>query len=589
MGFMAGFGPAFNRSMELRREAENNKKDDLFKMRFAETLDQKEKFEAREREVAKNTKLAKALLQSTGTNPSALPTVFNWIDSGMSPEAIQKNLMTGKITVNEKSPVDQQMQSSGMAPPAAQDAPAASTPEPRNTGLLHTDPKNPATKFKLPGMFNRTERINRDVDQRLTEATGMSPEQIAGMKPNYDPMDESGVQFTPAAPEEQPDPISTVKESAVSLAKATQAYNTDPSEVNKKALETAQLRDNALKGAVAWENAQEQGNFSNTVVSIDPKTKIGTVQLATQTPDGYVDMNGQPVPNARPLSELEQKELFNLGTGQTEIPKYIEAVADVGSLTRNFKLADDIVQSDPRVLSSLVSGGAKLAQRASTELEAIQQTLDADGNFTDGTKKAVDENVQMYQEMLGKDVTNLALKTKLFDALQVQMAYSLARLEGQTGTGSSNKDIDRFMSMLDSSGDPDTFRQTMANQIVGRISELEQQGQLINEWNGKAKAFAGATGWMPGAGVVPADVRTELGNSKDPLVRGGLETLLKYSNRGPIEGTGKAAVNSNPNAVKVKQKHLERLKANPTDEEKAMFDEAYGQPGLADRILNGEQ
>jgi len=592
MGFMAGFGNAFADSMENRRKEEASKRDDLFKLKFQQLLDNKDKIEARDKEVAKNTKLAKSYIQSTGADPKAIGQVFEWVDAGLDKDTIERNLLTGKFKIKESASNDQ-MKSAGLDPSAPQEAdPRAAAP--RNTELLGNNPKNPATKFRLPNIFeDRGARRDRITNNRLAEVTGQDPEQIQATLSGQGGMeapDASGVEFQAAPPQQEPDPISTGKESAVELATAAQEYQNDPSESNKKRFETAKLRDNAIKGQIAWEQAtQNGGNFSNTVVSIDPQTKVGVVQLGTQTANGWVDMTGQPILNARQLNEIEQKELFNLGSGQTEVPKFIEAVSDVSSLTRNFKLSDDLVQSDPRILTGAVSGGAKFLQRISTEVGAIQRTLDADGNFTDATKKAVDENVNRYQEMLGSDVTNLALKSKLFDALQIQIAYSLARMEGQTGTGSSNKDIDRFMSMIDGAGDPETYRQTMANQIIGRVSELEQKGALINEWNAKANSFKGATGWYPNTGVVPADIRTELGNSKDPLVKGGLETLLKYSDRGPIEGTGKAAVQDNPDTLKVSRKNLERLKANPTDEEKAMFDEAYGQPGLADRILNGEQ
>jgi len=92
MGFMAGFGNAFADSMENRRKEEASKRDDLFKLKFQQLLDNKDKIEARDKEVAKNTKLAKSYIQSTGADPKAIGQVFEWVDAGLDKDTIERNL-----------------------------------------------------------------------------------------------------------------------------------------------------------------------------------------------------------------------------------------------------------------------------------------------------------------------------------------------------------------------------------------------------------------------------------------------------------------------------------------------------------------
>lgn len=572
MGFMAGFGTAFARQIEIGQEQRNQQKSDAFKLKYADYINRRDYLQELKREDAKAVKKAQALIERTGADPKTIGWVVEQVKGDADEKSIEAALSTGKFDFTQKggetqaTPIDQQMQDSGMAPAEAPEAPSApeSPQVAGSTELLHSNPKNPATKVKLSDKLHeaaaameqrRSQRLDEYATNEVAGTAGVSPEEVQGtiagdVSLPSEQYSSEGIKFTPAPPTPEADPMASPNESAIELEQAKAAYEANPTEQTKARLDAAVIRDRAVVNRMALEKGMETG--TGMVVMIDPVTKVGTTYAAQVNDQGeYIDDQGNVLKGAKPLSPAAQEALLKINSNSSEVPKYLEKTASVTSMLSDFKDANDVVNSDPRILAKGLSGVAQIYSRVANEAKAIAETMAKNG-FESG-EKAVEDMVNNYGLQVRSDPKNLAAKASLFQALNIKMAYTLSRLEGQTSSGQSNKDVDRFMSMLSEAGDPEAFRNKMSNMIMAQVNELQQQGELLGKYNNDLLTFKSAFGWTLGDTVPnPKEV---IEGSTNPKVTGGYDIVKKYADQGnglintPEVGTGAKPNVSDANGV----------------------------------------
>lgn len=95
MGFMAGFGPAFSEGMKKNNELREQRKDDAFKLTFAEMSKRREQYAADKKEDQALVRKAKAF--ASMKDPALWPKVYEWAKAGLSDEQIKEN-MQGTFT-----------------------------------------------------------------------------------------------------------------------------------------------------------------------------------------------------------------------------------------------------------------------------------------------------------------------------------------------------------------------------------------------------------------------------------------------------------------------------------------------------------
>lgn len=101
MSFMAGFGPAFSEGIKKNQELREQRKDDAFKLTFAEFSRSREKRDNDKKEDQLAIRKAKAY--ASAKNPEAWPKVYEWVKAGLSDDEIQKR-MEGDFQVGPKDP-----------------------------------------------------------------------------------------------------------------------------------------------------------------------------------------------------------------------------------------------------------------------------------------------------------------------------------------------------------------------------------------------------------------------------------------------------------------------------------------------------
>lgn len=122
MGFMAGFGPAFAEGMKKNNELREQRKDDAFKLTFAEFSRAREKRSEDMKEDQKDIRKAKAF--ASEKDPAVWPEVYKWVKAGLSDEEISKR-MQGDFTKEVEGSDPTKPQTSATPPPPAPGSKAA--------------------------------------------------------------------------------------------------------------------------------------------------------------------------------------------------------------------------------------------------------------------------------------------------------------------------------------------------------------------------------------------------------------------------------------------------------------------------------
>jgi hypothetical protein len=140
MGFMAGFGPAFSEGLKKNQELREQRKDDTFKMVFADYEKNADARREEKKKDAQNVRKAKSLSESN--NPAAWPKVYQWVSDGLSDEEIEKRLQgTFNVSATPSGATPRPAAAgSSAANPAATDSPKpAPAPRAQNAAQMATE------------------------------------------------------------------------------------------------------------------------------------------------------------------------------------------------------------------------------------------------------------------------------------------------------------------------------------------------------------------------------------------------------------------------------------------------------------------
>lgn len=280
MGFFAGFGESFSRSFENQRQRSAEREDDLFRMKFQEFARRREKEDTLRLQDSKDVEKAKSFIMGTpGIPPEALGIVYNWVKSGMDDSWIVDQLKADKFSVKNtdaqadiQSPSDEQMGDMGMG----QSETAPASPEASAAPQQASFDGGGFLSQIFPGMkkFERPSR-NARVDQRMSEVTGMTPEEMN--KPYESPsFDTSGVEFTPGATADAPSNLIEAQQQLDAAMANLKANPNDPAALEAVAKAT-QMYQSTLAGASTQGRidaiAQNPGSLgTQEVVVTDPET-----------------------------------------------------------------------------------------------------------------------------------------------------------------------------------------------------------------------------------------------------------------------------------------------------------------------------
>lgn len=108
---------------------------------------------------------------------------------------------------------------------------------------------------------------------------------------------------------------------------------------------------------------------------------------------------------------------------------------------------------------------------------------------------------------LGNDANSLAENAKLMEAKLLLAAVRFGAMEGQSGQGFSNKDFDRFLTIVGGgSTNVNTFARNLTDYMKGRVDSINTQARILNDpRSGLAANFKATYGYNPTPAVPTLD------------------------------------------------------------------------------------
>lgn len=542
---------------------------------------------------------------------------------------------------------DGQMVDSGLVKPAsATTTPTTSTnpatPPSANAPAVTGQPQPPkqVTQHKgllsnlFPGFKGLSGNGGQSVDQRNTDysinkiatMTKQDPNTVrkimapGGVSQGTGQMDISGIQYKPGIDDQSIDGMST---------KEQLQYNTVPELQILEQQATTQGKPNLAAWAhnkmeltrryemekqVAVHGVPGPQIFAMVKTTPQGNTWIRNVQgKYTFNPDTgqYVptDLRGNPIDNggdinAVPVDEKQLEKQQELTQGQTA--QAVRAYqGNINRLAGTIRLVNDmnkIVQADPNVLNF----GGKLAEVGVSAVRDVVGTVNTLGQVLASNKTLTDEDIKKktgmtleqlekrVDDLMGTAATNTASRAALFEAKKQLAAFQFASTQSQTGRNLSDKDYQRFLSMLQGTTDPRTWQKSIADFINTEAQSLNEQSQQIND-SPESKGFTQAYGYnmMP---PVASSFDEFVNKSNDPGLKEGYQFVKQYAGQAAqptyqenTQQTQQQPAQQTPAQAQTFQTPPDlAVKALLADPSKAdQFDAKYG-PGMAKRYLGNK-
>lgn len=315
------------------------------------------------------------------------------------------------------------------------------------------------------------------------------------------------------------------------------------------------------------------------IPSANGGAKFGTGYVATDANGKPVLMNEQGTlitdPNARRVDDTELSARSEvIKATEASNARYrdtLTATADALPLVSDIL---DIAKRDPRVLTttaSIVGKVKSLGTEVVTAFNVVEGIMAAkskgdpnaavyvtEQEVESGLRRAgyLAANETLSQRAkrtfsMGNDANTLAENAKLMEAKLLLSAVRFGAMEGQSGQGFSNKDFDRFLTMVGGgSNNVNTFTTNLTDYVRGRIDNINVQARTLNDpRTGLAAQFRQTYGYNP-APAVPTlnQVVSDMGGKHSaalaritgkPAANSGGGAAPKATGRSPASGDSK--------------------------------------------------
>jgi len=553
MGFMAGFGTAFSRQIEIGEERRAQQKADAFRLKYADFISQRNKVDEWKREDTKAVNKAEAILKRTNADRRILPWVIEQVRGGADEDDIVTSVTTGKFDFTQQGgktevkPVDQQTVDSGMAPAETPEVPQApEAPQPAsNTELLHNNPKNPATKIKFSDKLNeigsnmqkaRQQRLDEYATNEVAGTAGVSPEEVQNTISGdaYQPavQDTSGINFTPAPPVREPSKFDTLPEAQIEYDAAVASGDQDRITEAERTLRSVEKGTSKAAEREAIKNGIKNGGLSNIYVN---GKYVKTTQVQQDADGNPVDISGNPIEGAViPVDPIQTQRLAEINkTIDKPLQEIASAKAGVKSSLRVYSIMDDLVKkSNGDVLQPMTSGFFRWTDATVHDIAAgaakVSQIFKDTGTLEGQDIPSLAELKNAETTLQSSGVSDLAQQKALFEVQRAIFAYQLGASLGQEGRNVSEGERKVFFD-ISSPGQPETFHKNMSNLILTTAKTLDdKEAQILSSDRGIKQFFADYE-FIPSQ-YEPTSLVEELANSKDPDVKAAYQNLVSYGN-----------------------------------------------------------
>lgn len=536
MGFAAGLGSGFQKAFLQRQELDAVAERDEFKIAYDSYVNQKTKRDADKSKHETMVKSAKSITQSLGglgVDPAAWTYAYDWLEAGYSVADVEKKLTTTKFAnipaaappqaasvgagaMGTMSPA--MMPNNGQPPvsvpqqgPASEmEGGAMGSPSMQPMDMNDTGPDLPNVNIQTQSDFARS------MDPTLTQAP--PPEVTAGGGMG------AGAAPTPMNPIEQIG--STIQGKFAEIGnpqlKAENARNAanqrvqgalgiSPEEFNQTMggfsadpiEHTLQIAQGSPASATVLEeydlldSGLTPAAVSRAVVqatedarSGDPSRLAKAARFKALLPDIMLSMDAMKSDSADPAEQANRIKVYD--TLKDLAAPIREPRLKIGEAIASVETMDDLTQKMGQIVEeygSVNTAGAQLL----TNLDALKTNV---GSVVDVLNTALTQGAglpsedtiwQQFEQGMEAALPGwgeTAEAERNFSAMVIQFAYSYAKVQlGQSGTGQSDRDINRTMQIVLNSNNPEQIINNFKRLVVeGATSTNNSIEQLRNSY-----------------------------------------------------------------------------------------------------------
>lgn len=424
MSFMSGFGEGFSRTFNQTLAANDQRKQDAFRIMYSDFLDRSKEKDKIAKNDQKNINLAKSLVEGIpGLPEGAWLTTYKWLNSGLDQETIIERLKTGKFN-NKPSEL-----------PAGQINPATpETPAGQETQIQDQTQKifNPFSRE------DQQKKIQSQVLSRISELTGLNPDQVK-MVLTKDYQSDITPEMIAGAPAYIPGMPTT--DAPKTLSQAQIAYDRAVQSGNKELQAAAKKDLDSIKEASRYDIEQEQGLKVPFEIAKDLR---------------------------KPINEYN-----------TSKNNMLSVVRHSGDLV-------NIVKDNPAVLADRTANAATWIANLSNDVTAVIGLFDnpEDMKAIGSAKKEVQTLENEYQKLqkstVGKKIKSLETSRRLLEMKTKIMAYNLGIAYQQNGRAFSEAERSMFTEMAQGGTSPQTFFQNLSILVDNELQRVEDGASSLN-------------------------------------------------------------------------------------------------------------
>lgn len=531
MSFMAGFGEAFSSSFQKETDRlEKRKQDEIDKQweTYKENLKQ-------DKANRQDWKFAESVVADNQLPSGAAQKIYEWKQLGYSIPQIQEMIQEGsfkqtragtEVQTQYIDPRDQETQEATGQQPVGVSSPnvppfesptgpseqATPTANKRDTNFF----SNISSRFKNLPQPGQTPAINpAKMEKRQNQAAkraGIDPEEFRRVAsgnvfapPAMEEMPAVAYQRNPPKPE--PDKFDQLNEAALEIMHARRSGDQERMAIAEERYQIL-VSQEALKADLA---AASQGLTSTRSVDVYKDGKYSYSTITTTKNGQQVDaITGQPIDGTVVEKTERQYKLESdiASSIQKPISDLQSKKSGFTSATRSYLIMDDIVKkTDGAVLAPatatmfqkgeewMMDGltAAKRVNDAFAEDKGDGSTVVAQGKAELGRLERIRQNI------IASGNQTLGAQKTLFEIQKAMMAYQIGIMVGQEGRSIAETERAMFMEMASAGVTPERFQQGMADLLMPRVREIDEQSKAIYDNDQNLKLYEGEFGRKPKA------------------------------------------------------------------------------------------
>jgi len=473
---MAGLGKGFSTSFTNAANNRAAKEQDAFRIAYDQYTKKQEEYKSEESAWTKSLTAAETIVDKYGAPKEYALQVAKMLRSGLSVEYVDEQVkaarfastpeVTAASDVNATSPVDTQMQDSGLQPAAPpEDAGVINNAVTDTAQVQATTAEQPVveTPSAAPqqntdllgaligpnGIFkNAGESDEAGAQRRVREAGGISQEEFdkynGGFKP---PEDTSGLKVT---------------------------YDTGTNTLGHP-LEEFGMKDGVTKAKfiAADTEAKSLANSSR------PEDKAKVARWEAIKPDLEVALDDKLDPQTK--ADL----LKPLGESAKQRMEYSLSKAAAKTMAeQGMALAKMAEETDGKVLTA-TSGAVSLFESIKTEGAAVLDLIGSWGADQTANEESVIANAAAEIDKLvggGQMTKEVAQQYREFTAASIRYIFAVGKSSlGQAGNGFSNKDYENVKNAILASNNKDAFINNLKRLSQEKFAEVDNQALALSD------------------------------------------------------------------------------------------------------------